>query len=631
MTSSRVAAVDIIRGAVMILMSVDHVRVYSGLPAGGAEPEVFVTRWSTRFCAPAFVFLAGTSAYLCGRRYVDLTRVLRGLNLYGDPRPWGAGGGASAMPSLLASLNTVRCHEPFLFDVVRQHSSTASQPPGKTRGATAAREVIPLPPFRPGSGATVPRDRVPIRKTVSRARTAPPPLIGGLIMSRIQSALSVLAVLACVSSVCDGAPFAVAGFSGAWRCVGGEFESAEMKQMTLTIEEREGRCFAVGVSASDANLAPYAEESSRYIAGELTRQDARTLRMRRAQMEPIEGGQLKVIVDNTFTLQPGGDRLRLKTVIFPANHEEGKLATYWDFQRVPKQAGSGPVSGRGSRFEVWRPTFHDAVKVGARGREVRSPRVLETGARYRVRVEGSVSLAKAVRGKWVVADAAYIFHAERSSSYFGRTPSREGVLLINDRALEPAQGFITEHIYTMDLDGTGEPLGARVADPLPEDNEGSLDIRIYRLRRDLLLADRPSSLDPALAPVDLQLGQGRLAEALPRLSDAAGRTPDRRVRERLYQLVGVLEFVLSRPLDPELLQRDVVMPGTHPFGRAVDFDRGWAGAVNNLGIWEAWNGNISEREGNARARLEEALQLLPDDPAIQANLRGVRAEAGERR
>jgi uncharacterized membrane protein len=66
-TRQRLASIDIVRGAVMVLMAIDHVRVYSGVPAGGASAGIFFTRWVTHFCAPAFVFLAGTSAFLYGR------------------------------------------------------------------------------------------------------------------------------------------------------------------------------------------------------------------------------------------------------------------------------------------------------------------------------------------------------------------------------------------------------------------------------------------------------------------------------------------------------------------------------------------------------------------------------------
>src|SRR5215813_6011628 len=67
-SGSRIASIDIVRGAVMVLMAIDHVRVFSGVPAGGLPPAVFFTRWITHFCAPAFVFLAGTSAFLHGSR-----------------------------------------------------------------------------------------------------------------------------------------------------------------------------------------------------------------------------------------------------------------------------------------------------------------------------------------------------------------------------------------------------------------------------------------------------------------------------------------------------------------------------------------------------------------------------------
>lgn len=80
-STSRVASVDIIRGAVMAIMAIDHVRVYSGLPAGGPTPGIFFTRWLTHFCAPAFIFLAGTSIFFYARKHSDVSRflVIRGL------------------------------------------------------------------------------------------------------------------------------------------------------------------------------------------------------------------------------------------------------------------------------------------------------------------------------------------------------------------------------------------------------------------------------------------------------------------------------------------------------------------------------------------------------------------------
>jgi len=60
----------------MLLMAIDHVRVFSGVPAGSSDPAVFFTRWVTHFCAPVFVFLAGASAWLYGERHGDLPRFL---------------------------------------------------------------------------------------------------------------------------------------------------------------------------------------------------------------------------------------------------------------------------------------------------------------------------------------------------------------------------------------------------------------------------------------------------------------------------------------------------------------------------------------------------------------------------
>lgn len=65
---ARISSLDIVRGVVMVLMAIDHVRAYAGVPPGGPDYGVFFTRWITHFCAPAFVFLAGTAAFLHGRK-----------------------------------------------------------------------------------------------------------------------------------------------------------------------------------------------------------------------------------------------------------------------------------------------------------------------------------------------------------------------------------------------------------------------------------------------------------------------------------------------------------------------------------------------------------------------------------
>jgi len=70
---------DALRGVVMVLMAIDHVRLYGGIPAGGPTAGLFFTRWVTHFCAPAFVFLAGTSAFLYGRASGDLPALSRFL------------------------------------------------------------------------------------------------------------------------------------------------------------------------------------------------------------------------------------------------------------------------------------------------------------------------------------------------------------------------------------------------------------------------------------------------------------------------------------------------------------------------------------------------------------------------
>src|SRR2546421_7446041 len=88
----RIDSVDLLRGIVMVIMMLDHTRdyIHSGVllfdPLDLSKTTVwlFLTRWITHFCAPVFVFLAGTGAYLQfarGKSKRELSRFLitRGL------------------------------------------------------------------------------------------------------------------------------------------------------------------------------------------------------------------------------------------------------------------------------------------------------------------------------------------------------------------------------------------------------------------------------------------------------------------------------------------------------------------------------------------------------------------------
>jgi uncharacterized membrane protein len=71
----RLSAIDMIRGLVIVIMAIDHVRdnlLFGALQDPTTDPNVtagvFATRWITHFCAPVFVLLAGTSAGLMSTR-----------------------------------------------------------------------------------------------------------------------------------------------------------------------------------------------------------------------------------------------------------------------------------------------------------------------------------------------------------------------------------------------------------------------------------------------------------------------------------------------------------------------------------------------------------------------------------
>ena len=71
----RLTSIDIVRGLVIVIMALDHVRDHTMIASvqdptmdPSVSPLLFATRWITHFCAPTFVFLAGVSAGLMGRR-----------------------------------------------------------------------------------------------------------------------------------------------------------------------------------------------------------------------------------------------------------------------------------------------------------------------------------------------------------------------------------------------------------------------------------------------------------------------------------------------------------------------------------------------------------------------------------
>jgi uncharacterized membrane protein len=90
-TGYRIESIDLLRGLIMIIMALDHVRDYfhagayigDPLDLNGTTPILYFTRFITHYCAPLFMFLSGISASLVGSRkgkaYLTRFLITRGM------------------------------------------------------------------------------------------------------------------------------------------------------------------------------------------------------------------------------------------------------------------------------------------------------------------------------------------------------------------------------------------------------------------------------------------------------------------------------------------------------------------------------------------------------------------------
>ncbi len=83
----RNSSIDFVRGLVMLIMAIDHIRDLIHVTGMTQDPlnlatttgPLFMTRWITHLCAPIFVFLSGVSVFLAFKKDQDLKKTQRFL------------------------------------------------------------------------------------------------------------------------------------------------------------------------------------------------------------------------------------------------------------------------------------------------------------------------------------------------------------------------------------------------------------------------------------------------------------------------------------------------------------------------------------------------------------------------